>query len=325
MSTTHIEVPNSRAIAKQLLSLSKEPDNQPFIVQEEGCLAGLVQYTQHDDIEVVLISTRALQFLSSHPANKATMKEFPNLVSNLLSAVSRANEHGKIKEFVYETLDNLNVSFKREDQSFDEEEEYDTENQPHLANTNTTTQKGASKPGKSDSKFGSKKPARPQGAFRTITFNVPGVGDRAFRHDIEMAALQVEGVISVTVNVDKEHLLIGTRDEGDEIVKSVVAELAGDGLSVKVVVPRKAAQEAEDHNEEAGYDDDYPDYLEESDYETDEDERQETVARTGFSSLEARLEQQRKEEEARNADKSSRLIGKVSGMLSGASSWLLGY
>ena len=65
------DVPNSRAIAKQLLTLSQDPDNQPFIVQEQGCLAGLVQYSAHVDTDVVLMATRALQFLSSHPQNKS--------------------------------------------------------------------------------------------------------------------------------------------------------------------------------------------------------------------------------------------------------------
>jgi len=88
MDTSGIDVPSSRAIAKQLLTLAQDADNQPFIVQEKGCLAGLIQYTLHDDVDVVLMSLRALEFLASHPSNKETMRDFPDLVSNVVRIFS---------------------------------------------------------------------------------------------------------------------------------------------------------------------------------------------------------------------------------------------
>lgn len=329
-----MDVPNSRAIAKQLLTLAKDPDNQPFIVQEQGCLAGLVQYTQHDDIEVVLIATRAIQFLSSHPDNKNKMSEFPSLVKNLFSTLPRAKEHIKVKEFVYETLDNLSVAYNKEDFKDLQEEDIQNENNENVAlNANIDPTLHHNKIQLKDKENVQKsarkqKSTRLQGDFRTLTFFVPGVHDRSLRQRLETLVIQVEGVISITINIDKEHLLIGTRDKSDDIINDIIADLSSEGCSVKLVVSKKNGKSKGEENYDEDYDDlnggDSLDYLEESDFDTD-DEEEHTIARHGYSSLEARLEQQRKEEEERKAEKATRIVGKVSGILSNASSWLMGY
>lgn len=323
MNTQGFDVPSSRAIAEQLLTLSKDPENQPFIVEEQGCLAGLVQYTQHDDVEVVLISTRALQLLSSHPSNAETMRKFPSLVENLLSSLSRSKEDDRLRQFVFETLDNLSISYKRDEY---DNELLDEENSHRFANGCDGRNDHFSSKDSAD-----RKPKRPQGSFRTITFSAPGLRDRAVRQKLEMMVIQIEGVISVSANTEKEQLLIGTRDEGNDIIKDIVENLSTEDCSVRVVVPRRSAKHSDsvdepssDREEGNGLDFECPDYLEESDYDTDEEEYN-AVARHGYSSLEARLEKQRKEEEERRAAKSSRLVSKVSSMLSGASSWLMGY
>ena len=65
------------------------PDNQTFIVQEAGCMAGLVSYLEHEDIDVVLMSARTLQFLASHPNNKKAMRDFQSLVPTLVKIYTR--------------------------------------------------------------------------------------------------------------------------------------------------------------------------------------------------------------------------------------------
>src|SRR4051794_7392699 len=80
---SNLDAPNSKAIVAQLLRLSQEPENQPIVAQEKGCLAGLVDYLRHLDTEVVLMAARTLEFLSSHPQNKKIMKELPGLLDTL--------------------------------------------------------------------------------------------------------------------------------------------------------------------------------------------------------------------------------------------------
>mmetsp|Transcript_12688 Transcript_12688/g.20514 ORF Transcript_12688/g.20514 Transcript_12688/m.20514 type:complete len:298 (-) Transcript_12688:974-1867(-) len=297
MDTTGIDVPNSRAIAKQLLTLSQDPDNQPFIVQEQGCLAGLVQYTQHQDIDVVLMATRALQFLSSHPQNKSVMRDFPGLVGNLTTALSRSNEHPKIDDFVRGSLRNLSVEIPNEEDTENLGDSYNLSSDPaHTKKKNKTL-----------------------GSYRTITLSVFGVSEYETRQLVEKSCIRVTGVISVTINPEKDYVLVGTREIGDDIVRALTRAIAENAEKTAKVVVNAAPEGSYDG------DSDCPEYLEEEDYDEDEDDGGTRITRQGFSSLEGRLEQQRKDEEARKLEKSSRLLGKVSNALSNASSWLLGY
>jgi FtsH-binding integral membrane protein len=99
MDTSGMDVPNSRAIAAQLLVLSQDPENQQYIVQEQGCMAGLVGYLDHPEHEVALMATRALQFLSSNARNKRPMAVFPGLVSELVSFVASLVRRSSIRQY----------------------------------------------------------------------------------------------------------------------------------------------------------------------------------------------------------------------------------
>ncbi|GBG34752.1 Armadillo repeat-containing protein 1 [Hondaea fermentalgiana] len=361
MDTAGIDVPNSRAIAKQLLTLAQDPDNQPFIVQEQGCLAGLVQYVQHEDIDVVLIATRALQFLSSHPKNKTAMREFPALVENVKLAKTRSHENPRLDEFARGTLANLGVpvrgypSGESSDGDEDEENNVDAEN---VDCTNATSGWRHSVRKKKCDPFASARDndwlgagretsfSRPSRSLETITLAMDGLENYEVRSDVETVVIKVQGVISVTANPSRGFVRIGTRDEIDIVERALVRALSLAGHLAKVVVAPGAArshvtetkEDGDEYSDDCenyeGYggfdgdeaeDDDYPEYLEEEDYDDDLSEEGARIARHGFSSLEARLEQQRREEEARKLEKSSRLIGKMSSALSNASSWLMGY
>jgi len=334
MDTAGIDVPSSRAIAKQLLALSREPDNQPFIVQEQGCLAGLVQYTQHDDIEVVLIATRAIQFLASHPQNKGPMRDFPDLVESLTAALPRAAEHAKVKDFVRGALEHLGIALRPDNDDLEE----GGVGSASLGDDEEEESKDGDGAGRGFRAGGSgggakKRGLRALGDFRTITLQVENVGNPNRREVIESLVIQMDGVISVTVNPDRDHVLIGTREPSEEMERSLVAELATEGFHSKLVVPvaKRGAAGAQDQDRHAGDDGpDYPEYLEEDEYDDDDEGGEHAanaakITRQGFSSLEARLEEQRREEEARKLEKSSRLIGKMNSLLSNASSWLMGY
>jgi len=304
MDTAGFDVPNSRAIVKQLLTLSQDPDNQPFIVQERGCLAGLVQYVLHEDLDVVLMATRALQFLSSHPENKSTMREFLDLVDNLNEARSRSFEHPRVGEFIGGIFANLNLTMP-ENAALDSDYKND-ENVSMLGNSQMSMGLATKK------HVGERK-------YKTITFYVDDIDVNSVRDDVEMVVIKVPGVVSVTVAPEKRHLKVGSTDDEKEIVRLVVRALAARQFSAKPVISSSQRNEIEEE------DGDYPEYLEEEDYDDESSENNCRIARQGFSSLEARLEQQQRQEEAKKLEKSSRLISKMSCALSDASSWLMGY
>ena len=291
MDTTVIDVPNSRAIAKQLLTLAQDPDNQPFIAQEAGCMAGLVSYLEHEDVDVILMSARTLQFLASHPSNKKTMRDFNSLVPNLVKIYTRPNVHPKAKEFAEIALDSLGVSFHKESEN--------DENNP-------AGQRSAA-PQKTPSKVVAI--AKP---FQSVSLRLGADISESTADLVKRTLIHVSGVISVTLDQESGVATVGTREDKNAMIAAIEAALSDVGV------------ETDGGGQEEGDDMDMPEYANESDYE-DDDVSDNAVSRWGVSSLEARLERQRENEERRKAEKSERLIGKVGNALSSASSWLMGW
>lgn len=81
-------VPSTRGIAQQLLTLSADPESQVYIAQEAGCLSGLIGYLDSQDEVVIRLSVNALVHLSSHPKNKKTLTNYPGLLQKLVSLSS---------------------------------------------------------------------------------------------------------------------------------------------------------------------------------------------------------------------------------------------
>ena len=64
---------STRTIVQRLLQLASDPDNQAFIVQEQGCLAGLTSYLDDSDTEVVRMAIEAISLLSSNRSNRKNL------------------------------------------------------------------------------------------------------------------------------------------------------------------------------------------------------------------------------------------------------------
>ncbi len=86
--TTSVSDGNTaRAILEKVLTLAvKDIDNRKLIVEETVCMTGIVTYLLHKEADVRVLAARIALLLSNHPQSKSKMKQFPNLVSNLVSA-----------------------------------------------------------------------------------------------------------------------------------------------------------------------------------------------------------------------------------------------
>ena len=287
MDTSSLDVPNSRAITKQLLELSQDPANQPFIVQEAGCLQGLVTYSQHADQDVVVMSVRTLQFLSSHPQNKKAMREFPGLVDKL-TQVSLTCPDNRAKDFSAQALINLGV-LVREKNWWNEDDE---------RKENTTIDVN-----------------RP---FHTIVMQIDGLGESGTCAVAQRVLVNVKGVISVAIDKARGHALVGTRDSDDALVEKLQEALNKAGLSGGPWPPASPAL-----NLSATSEDDDSGYIDASEYEAAANSGG-ALSRWGHTSLEARLAEERREEELRQA-KAERLLAKVGTALTSAGAWLMGW
>ena len=74
---------STRTIVQRLLQLASDPDNQAFIVQEQGCLAGLTSYLDDSDTEVVRMAIEAISLLSSNRSNRKNLVGHPGLAEKV--------------------------------------------------------------------------------------------------------------------------------------------------------------------------------------------------------------------------------------------------
>lgn len=84
-----------RQVVHQLLTLASDPDSQQIMAKQPGTIrrcgnhtvefiSGLVTYMSDEDEEVRLMATRALEFLSTNPANKSILVNHPGLVEKMV-------------------------------------------------------------------------------------------------------------------------------------------------------------------------------------------------------------------------------------------------
>jgi hypothetical protein len=301
MDTTLLDVPNSKAIAKQLLELSQDPANQPFIVQEQGCLQGLVSYTQHSDQDVVIMAVRTLQFLSTHPQNKKAMRDFPALVDKLTLVSLNATTHSRAKEFAALALVNLGVLTQQAEVWWGEKENTAED----VVDSQTNTAAGG-------------------GKFHTLVMQVDGLDDAGTCAVAQRVLVNVKGVISVSIDKARGHALVGTRENGEcgeMLVDKLQDALMRAGISSSPWPPAQPLNHNLSTMSSSGEDD--SGYLDAAEYEALGDGGG-ALTRWGHSSLEARLAEQRREEEMR-MERAERLLNKVRGVLSSAGNWLMGW
>ena len=298
-STASLDIPNSKSIARQLLELSQDPQSQPYICAENGCVLGLVSYLSLNDVEVVMMSARTLQFLSSHPQNKKILRDFPGLVDALMGIYARKNVNAKTREFTIGTLENLGVALNDQNDDDADKENTTTTNRFNKASSTTPT---------------------PAAKYSTLTIQINSLDDPSIASLSQRILLNTAGVISVTIDKFRGLAVIGTRTDDKSLLEKIQDSLSNAGLTSSPWPP--PATKNESLNSSATSDD--SGYLNESDFETPQGGASGAISKYGMSSLEARLEQQRREEEARKA-KTDDLLSKVGSIVASASSWLLGW
>jgi len=70
-------------VVTQLLQLSKDPENRPFIVSNEGTLPGLVMFLENDNDDIVKSAVETLHNLALCEPNKDLMIREPGLIAGL--------------------------------------------------------------------------------------------------------------------------------------------------------------------------------------------------------------------------------------------------
>ncbi|XP_068609943.1 armadillo repeat containing 1, like [Brachionichthys hirsutus] len=95
------------SVVTQLRDLASEPQNREVIVQDQGCLPGLVLFLDHQNPEVLLATLQTLRYLAELPPNIPTMKNELGMMVSLEIAIGREGLSADITALAQEVFDIL--------------------------------------------------------------------------------------------------------------------------------------------------------------------------------------------------------------------------
>ncbi|XP_072559296.1 armadillo repeat containing 1, like isoform X2 [Paramormyrops kingsleyae] len=81
------------SVVNQLRDLASEPQNREPIVQDQGCLPGLVLFLDHQDSHVLLSTLQTLRYLAESPLNRDKMKNELGMMVSLENLVQRRGQN----------------------------------------------------------------------------------------------------------------------------------------------------------------------------------------------------------------------------------------
>ncbi|KAK2890241.1 armadillo repeat containing 1, like [Channa argus] len=202
------------SVVSQLRDLASEPQNREAIVQDQGCLPGLVLFLDHKDPEVLLATLQTLRYLAELSPNIPTMKNELGMMVSLENLMTRHDLSVDITALAQEVYDILSA----------------------LANPLPRT---VERERKKKSQFfinSSNKRAK------SVTLHIQGLDSTVQRGLCEEALLKVKGVISFTFQMASKRCTVRIcSDLPTESLASAIA--ATKVLSAQQVVKNEAGEE----------------------------------------------------------------------------------
>ncbi|XP_041950307.1 armadillo repeat containing 1, like [Alosa pseudoharengus] len=244
------------AVVTQLRDLASEPQNREAIVQDQGCLPGLVLFLDHKDSNVLLATLQTLRYLAELTQNISTMKnELGMMVSleNLMEKEGLTDDITVLAKDVYDVLTGpVNT------QTFRTPAQQQRRNKSQFF-INTSNKKA-----------------------KTVTLQIEGLDGSDQRGMCEEALLKVKGVISFTFQMAMKRCTIRIRsDLPTENLATAIAstkilqaqQVVKNDTGEEVLIPLSMSSTAIQENSQV------PDYLPED--ESPEKELDRAVSRTG--------------------------------------------
>ncbi|XP_034018045.1 armadillo repeat containing 1, like [Thalassophryne amazonica] len=98
------------SVVSQLRDLASEQQNRQIIVEDQGCLPGLVLFLDHQDPDVLLATLQTLRYLAELTSNTSTMKNELGMMVSLENVKQRQDLSVDITALAQEVYDVLNGS-----------------------------------------------------------------------------------------------------------------------------------------------------------------------------------------------------------------------
>lgn len=241
-------------MVSQLRDLASEPQNREVIVQDQGCLPGLVLFLDHKSTEVLLATLQTLRYLAEMSPNIPIMKNELGMMVSLENLMARDGLCVDITSLAQEVYNILNAPINPGPRT----PERMRRKKPQFF-LNTSNKKA-----------------------KSVTLHIQGLNSSEQRGLCEEALLKVKGVISFTFQMASKRCTVRIRSDlpTESLATAIAATKILSAQQVvkneegdEVLVPLKAS-EAEVLQNTA-----VPDYLPE-DEESPEQDLNRAVSRT---------------------------------------------
>ncbi|KAG7222897.1 hypothetical protein INR49_027215 [Caranx melampygus] len=246
--------PDALAVVNQLRDLAADPMNRRAIVQDQGCLPGLILFLDHPNPQVVYSALLAIRYLAECRANREKLKGELGMMLSLQNVVHHSWETKLLASEIYELLQASSgsdcepaeeaVSSRRKAQFF-------------LGSSNKRA--------------------------KTVILHIDGLDDSSRRSLCEEALLKIRGVISFTFQMAVKRCIVRIRsDLKAEALASAIAST--EVMKAQQVVKGENGDEilipfSEDGSVEVEQNMDLPDYLPEDESPSQEPDK--AVSRVG--------------------------------------------
>ncbi|KAK1332051.1 hypothetical protein QTO34_007732 [Cnephaeus nilssonii] len=255
-SSTMNEEPDALSVVNQLRDLAADPLNRRAIVQDQGCLPGLILFMDHPNPPVVHSALLALRYLAECRANREKMKGELGMMLSLQNVIQKTTTPGETKLLASEIYDILQSSNMADGDSFNEMNSRRRKAQFFLGTTNKRA--------------------------KTVVLHIDGLDDTSRRNLCEEALLKIKGVISFTFQMAVQRCVVRIRsDLKAEALASAIASTKV--MKAQQVVKSESGEEMlvpfQDMVVEVEQNTELPDYLPEDESPTKEQDK--AVSRVG--------------------------------------------
>lgn len=232
--------PDALAVVNQLRDLTSDPMNRRAIIQDQGCLPGLILFLDHPSPQVVYSALQALRYLSECKANREKLKAELGMMLSLQTVVQKSTTPGETKLLASEIYELL--------QSCSSPESESEPRDPPSARRKAQFFLGASNK-----------------RAKTVILHIDGLDDPSRRGLCEEALLRIRGVISFTFQMAVKRCIVRIRSDlkaealasaiaSTQVMKAQQVVKGENGQEVLVEFPDHSSVEVEQME-------DLPEYL----------------------------------------------------------------
>ncbi|XP_029971571.1 armadillo repeat-containing protein 1-like isoform X1 [Salarias fasciatus] len=259
--------PDALAVVNQLRDLAADPMNRRAIVQDQGCLPGLILFLDHPNPQVVYSALLAIRYLAECRPNREKLKGELGMMLSLQNVVQKSTTPGETKLLASEIYELLQASGSADSEPAEEPVSSRRKAQFFLGSSNKRA--------------------------KTVILHIDGLDDsssatlrcpRQSRRSLcEEALLKIRGVISFTFQMAVKRCIVRIRSDlkaealasaiaSTEVMKAQQVVKAENGEEVLIPFPEDGSVEVEQNV-------DLPDYLPEDESPSQEPDK--AVSRVG--------------------------------------------